>query len=71
MPQSRNTPVKMAGEALIRKGAAAQNFMWLDSQDITGVDKRVLKQVGLWILGVQREVNEVEHTLSQMGVPRS
>lgn len=70
LPQSRNTPVKMAGEALIRKGAAAQNFMWLDSQDITGVDKRVLKQVGVWILGVQREVNEVEHTLSQMAVPK-
>jgi len=34
------------------------------------VDKRVLKQVGVWILGVQREVNEVEHTLSQMGVPK-
>ncbi len=70
LPQSRNTPVKMAGEALIRKGAAAQNFMWLDSQDITGVDKRVLKQVGVWILGVQREVNEVEHTLAQMAVPK-
>jgi hypothetical protein len=70
LPQSRNTPVKMAGESLIRKGAAARNFMWLDSQDITGVDKRILKQVGVWILGVQREVNEVEHTLSQMAVPR-
>jgi hypothetical protein len=70
LPQSRNTPVKMAGEALIRKGAAAQNFMWLDSQDITGVDKRVLKQVGVWILGVQREINEVEHTLAQMSVPK-
>jgi hypothetical protein len=70
LPQARNTPVKLAGESLIRKGAAAHNFMWLDSQDITGVDKRVLKQVGVWILGVQREVNEVEHTLSQMGVPK-
>jgi hypothetical protein len=70
LPQGRNTPVKVAGESLIRKGAAAQNFMWLDSQDITGVDKRILKQVGVWILGVQREVNEVEHTLSQMAVPK-
>lgn len=70
LPQARNTPVKLAGEALIRKGAAAHNFMWLDSQDITGVDKRVLKQVGVWILGVQREINEVEHTLSQMAVPK-
>jgi len=70
LPQARNTPVKMAGESLIRKGAAAQNFMWLDSQDITGVDKRILKQVGVWILGVQREVNEVEHTLAQMAVPK-
>lgn len=70
LPQARNTPVKLAGEALIRKGAAAHNFMWLDSQDITGVDKRVLKQVGVWILGVQREINEVEHTLSQMAIPK-
>jgi hypothetical protein len=70
MPQSRNTPVKLAGEALVRKGAASENFMWLDSQDITGVDKRVLKQVGVWILGVQREINEVEHTLDQMAVPK-
>ncbi|HEY1800045.1 MAG TPA: hypothetical protein VGG46_03840 [Terriglobales bacterium] len=70
LPQGRNTPVKVAGESLIRKGAAAQNFMWLDSQDISGVDKRILKQVGVWILGVQREANEVEHTLSQMAVPK-
>lgn len=71
LPQSRNTPVKMAGVSLIRKGAAAKNFMWLDSQDITGVDKTVLKQVGVWILGVQREINEVEKTISQMPVARS
>ncbi len=70
LPQGKNTPVKVAGESLIRKGAAAQNFMWLDSQDISGVDKRILKQVGVWILGVQREANEVEHTLSQMALPK-
>lgn len=70
LPQGRNTPVKVAGESLIRKGAAAHNFMWLDSQDISGVDKRILKQVGVWILGVQREANEVEHTLSQMAMPK-
>lgn len=70
IPQGRNTPVKMAGIALIRKGAAGHNFMWLDSQDISGVEKSLLKQVGVWILGVQREINEVEHTLSQMGVPK-
>jgi hypothetical protein len=34
------------------------------------VDKRLLKQVGVWILGVQREINEVEHTIDQIPVPK-
>jgi hypothetical protein len=63
IPQSRNSPVKMAAVQLTRKGAAAGNFVWLDSQDLAGVDKEILRQVGVWVLGVQRQEHEVKRAL--------
>ncbi|MCI0402040.1 MAG: hypothetical protein L0212_00770 [Acidobacteria bacterium] len=68
IPQKRGSPVLLAAEQLIRKGAAAKNFVWLDSQDIAGVHKDVLRQVGVWILGVQREANETKRTLAHIPV---
>ena len=50
VPQARGSPVLLAAEQLIRKGGAGGNFVWLDSQDIAGVHKNVLRSVGVWIL---------------------
>jgi hypothetical protein len=66
IPQGRGAPVKLAAEKFIRQGAALGNYLWLDSQDIAGVDKAILKQVPVWVLGVQRESNEVKRTLDQI-----
>lgn len=66
IPQGRGTPVKLAAEAYIRQGAGLKNFLWLDSQDIAGVDKTILKSVPVWVLGVQRESNEIKRTLAQI-----
>lgn len=66
MPQGRNTPCKLSGEALIRQGATNRNLLWLDSQDITGVEKTILKQVSTWILGKQNEINEIKRSLAQI-----
>lgn len=68
IPQGRNTPVKLAAEAFIRQAAAMRNYLWLDSQDIAGIEKLILKSVPVWLLGVQREVNEVKRTLDQMPI---
>ena len=65
-PEGRGSPVKLAAEAFVRQGAALGNYLWLDSQDITGVDKRILKQCSVWLLGVQRELNEIKRTLAQI-----
>lgn len=72
IPQGRNTPVKLAAESFIRQAAALDNFLWLDSQDIAGVDKIILKSVPVWILGVQREANEIKRTLDNIpdGMPK-
>lgn len=66
IPQQRGSPVKLAVEQLIRKGASLKNYVWLDSQDIAGVHKDILRQVQVWILGVQREKNEVARTLAHV-----
>ena len=69
-PEGRGNPVKIALEALIRQGATNQNFVWMDSQDIAGVEKLPLKQVYTWLLGLQTERNEVKHTLDQLPLPK-
>lgn len=66
IPQGRGTPVKLAAEAYIRQGAGLANYLWLDSQDIAGVEKLILKSVPIWLLGVQRESNEIKRTLAQI-----
>jgi hypothetical protein len=63
VPQSHNSPAKSAAVQLIRKGAAAGNYVWLDSQDLAGVEKEIVRQCSVYILGVQREANEVRRTL--------
>lgn len=68
-PQGRNNPVKESLQALVRQGAAKRNFVWVDSQDMSGTDKIPLKQCYTWILGLQTEINEAEHTLDQINLP--
>lgn len=67
IPQGRNTPVKLFAENFIRKGAAIGNFLFIDSQDIAGIDKMPLRQCNNWILGRQREGHEVERVREQIG----
>jgi hypothetical protein len=69
-PEGRGNPVKRSAEQLIREGAAIGLLLWFDSQDLAGVDKSLLKQVDNWILGRQKEINEVEHTLAQIPLPK-
>ncbi len=66
IPQGRGTPVKLAAESYIRQAAGLRNYLWLDSQDIAGVEKIILKSVPVWLLGVQRESNEIKRTLAQI-----
>ncbi len=69
LPERLGSPVKRPAEAFIRQGATNNNFLWIDSQDITGVSKSILKQVSNWILGYQREINEIKRTLDQIPLP--
>jgi hypothetical protein len=71
LPQGKSTPVKVFFESFIRQGAAIGNFLWLDTQDLGGMDKTELRSVNNWILGRQRESNEVQRTLDQIPLPKN
>lgn len=66
LPQSRKTPVKLIAEQFIRKGASIYNYLWLDSQDIGGIDKTPLRQVSTWVMGRMMEAHEVERIGKQL-----
>lgn len=70
IPQDRGNPCKLIVDEFIRQGATNGNFIWIDSQDMSNVDKSPLKQITDWILGYQSEINEVKHTLDQIPLPK-
>ena len=65
-PQGRNTPVKIEVRKIAREGAGLKNYLWVDSQDIAGVEKEILRAAAVWLLGVQRESNEIERALASI-----
>ena len=67
LPQGRTTPVKLFAEVFIRKGASIGNYLFIDSQDIAGIDKTPLRQCNNWIMGRQRETHEIERLRSVIG----
>jgi hypothetical protein len=66
IPEGRGNPVKQGCENLIRMGGVHSNWVGIDSQEITAVDKGIAKSCGVWILGVQRELNEVKRVIAQL-----
>lgn len=66
LPQTKMTPVKWVAQQFIRKGAAIGNYMFLDSQDIGGIDKTPLRQCDNWLMGRMKEAHEVERILKQL-----
>jgi hypothetical protein len=66
IPQRGNPPANETITRAIREGGAKEVWVWLSDQTITGVDKDPLKQVGVWILGKQREKNEAGRVLDQI-----
>jgi hypothetical protein len=70
-PKFRGTPVRLAAEEYIREAAAMKNFLWIDSQDLAGVADVLMRQVGVWLFGVQRATREIHRALDHMpeGLP--
>lgn len=66
IPEGKGSPAKASAVSLVRKGAGLGNFIWVDSQDMAGVDKTILRGCTVWIIGVQREANEIKRNLANI-----
>lgn len=66
VPEGKGSPVKASAVTLVRKGAAIGNRIWVDSQDMAGVDKVILRGCTVWLIGVQREANEIKRNLANV-----
>ena len=66
LPQQYSSASKHACTKLIKEGAGSRQFVWLADQTVTEVDKDVLKQCEVWLLGRQRELNEAKRALNQL-----
>lgn len=66
LPEGRGSPVKLAAVDLARKGAALGNYLIMDSQDLAGISKEIIRQATVWVMGVQREENEVKRSLAHI-----
>lgn len=69
VPRGRKSPVTLSAEAFVRKGATLKNYLWIDSQDLAGVHTPILKQMHVFLLGVQREINEITRTIAHLHGP--
>lgn len=65
-PRGRLTPASAEAVAMARKGAVLRNFLLCDSQDIAGVDTAIRQATSVWVLGVQRELNELKRTIDSI-----
>lgn len=66
IPENRGSPAKAGFEQLVRKGGNLNNRLWIDSQDMAGVWKLALRASAVWLIGVQREANEIKRTLTNI-----
>ncbi len=66
IPEGKGSPVKASAVDLVRKGGGIGNRIWADSQDTAGVDKVILRGCTVWLIGVQREANEIKRNLANI-----
>lgn len=63
IPLRRSSPVRFAADNFIRQALALKNVLMLDSQDLANIATETLKSIGVWVLGVQGEINEVKRVV--------
>lgn len=63
LSEDHGSITRTAGREFIRRAAALHNFLWADCQDIRGLDKVILGMMGVWLVGNQREMNEMARTI--------
>jgi hypothetical protein len=63
LPASQGSPVKWMFNRLISEGRSVGIYMWLDTQNLKGVDKTPLRSVAVRLFGMQPDAYEIKELL--------
>lgn len=66
IPQNETSNADSTARRYVREGRARNNWLWISGQNVTEIDKRVLKQMLVWIMGQQMEHNEAVRIVKQI-----
>lgn len=70
LPQRRSSPVKISVEKLVKEGPIKGNFLWIDSQEIAGIDSMFRNPIDNWIIGRLKTPREIKRTLDVLLYPK-
>lgn len=71
LPQDRGSPVKWVIEKYVREMGVVQGYLWIDAQDLRGVDKKHLRSIDVRLFGRQPDPHEIEDLLKALPLPRN
>ncbi len=63
IPAKQNTPVKWVFNRLLSEGRSVFDYVWLDTQNLKGVDKEPLRNVEVRLFGRQPDAYEIKELL--------
>jgi hypothetical protein len=70
LPQDRGSPVKWVIEKYVREMGAVEGYLWMDAQDLRGVDKKHLRSIEVRLFGRQPDPHEIDELLKALPMPR-
>lgn len=70
LPQDRGSPVKWVIEKYVREMGAVEGYLWIDCQDLRGVDKKHLRSIDTRLFGRQPDPHEIDELLKALPLPR-
>jgi len=70
LPQDRGSPVKWVIEKYVREMGVVEGWLWLDAQDLRGVDKKHLRSFDIRLFGRQPDAHEIDEILKALPLPK-
>lgn len=71
LPQDRGSPVKWVIEKYVREMGAVEGYLWIDAQDLRGVDKKHLRSIDTRLFGRQPDPHEIDELLKALPLPKN
>lgn len=71
LPQDRGSPVKWIIEKYVREMGVVNSWLYLDAQDLRGVDKKHLRSFDIRLFGRQPDAHEIEEILKALPLPKN